>query len=341
MARQPAGWIQRTLLLIKGALFENLGLKLFSFLIALLLWAFVLGAEDVTTSEDIQIYFKVPENKVLVSDVPSQIKVTVKGPWAAIKSWNPENLKKAIDLSDFDLGLSVVYFEETLFDLPQSLKVVRITPNKWEVILAKKAFKTVPLVQIPTGEPADGYAITAITTNPKEIAIDGPESDLEFLAEIVTEPVSVEGAKESFTTTTKPSMELRNIKILDPAPIQVTVIVKKDLIEKTFTEIPVKVINSDHFAQVKPGTIPITISGPRKVIESLGTNAITAFVDARKEEGDIARSETTREVEFGILPPDVKIRAGTYTVKLILGETKKPPQAPTPSPEPDEQPVQP
>lgn len=323
MTPRPQKWHHRVLMTLREAFLENLGLKLFSFLIALLLWAFVLGAEDVTTTEEIQTYFKVPDDKVLVTDPPTRIKVTVKGPWAAIKSWNPDTIRKGIDLSDFDLGLSVVYFEETLFDLPASLKVVRITPNKWEVILAKKAFKTLPLLQLPVGEPAEGHVVTAVTTTPKEVKVEGPESDLEYLAELLTEPVSVEGARESFTTTTKPSADLRNIRILEPSPIQVTVLVKKDLIERTFTDVLVTVVNSQNQASVNPATIPITLSGPRMVLEELSPDRIIAFVDATKEEGDIPRSESIREVEFGPLPADVRIRAGTYTVKLILGDPVK------------------
>ncbi len=140
---------------LREVFFENLGLKLFSLLIAILLWLFVQLAEDVTSTEEIALYFKLPTDKVLVSDVPSKIKVTVSGP-AAMRNWNTQTIEKWIDLSNFELGPSVIYFDESSFSLPPSLKVIRVHPNQWTISLAKKSTKKVPVIPVYVGKPGAG-----------------------------------------------------------------------------------------------------------------------------------------------------------------------------------------
>jgi|GEM_PF-2388863 len=307
---------------LKSALFDNLGLKLFSLLITLLLWLFVLGQEDVTTTSDVQIYFKVPDDKILVSDVPNRIRVTVVGSWAAQQSWNAENVKIAIDLSKFDLGVSVVYFEEQLFKLPHSLAISRINPKQWTVSLAEKTTKVVPITPVPVGKLPKGYVIKSITTSPETIEIEGAASDLMIVDEVLTTEVNLAGHQENFMTTTTPVRLSKNIFFKNEEPINVTVAIKKDLIERTFDKVAVVVKNSKYVTQVQPSTISVTIMGPKSTVLGLNTKDILAFVDSSKEEGDKPDTQTIREVEFKPLADPLKIKADLYTVKLIIHTTE-------------------
>lgn len=307
---------------LKGAIFDNLGLKLFSLLITLLLWLFVLGQEDVTTTSDVKVYFKVPADKVLVSDVPNRIRVTVVGPWAAQQSWNADNIEIGIDLSKFDLGVSVVYFEEQLFQIPHSLKITRINPKQWTVSLAQKTSKEVPITPVVVGNLPKGYVVKSITTSPEKMEIEGAASDLMIVDEVLTEEISLENHKENFMTTTNPVRLSKNIFYKNEQPINVTVAIKKDLIERTFDNVQVQVKNSQYVTQVDPPTIAVTVMGPKASVLALSEKDVTAFVDATKEEGDNPNTQTVREVEFEPLPDPLKIKISSFTVKLIIHTTK-------------------
>ncbi len=309
--------------LLRRLFVDNIGLKLFSFLIALLLWLFVLGAEDVTTTVDVPLFFRLSADRVLVSDVPHHIKINVSGPWATLKSWNTENIEVSMDLSKTDLGPSVVYFEESLFRLPPGLKLVRVNPSQLTISLAKKASKIVRLLPMHSGKPAAGYVVKAIEPIPEVLTIEGAESDLLIIDEVLTEEINVTGKRETFTTTTTPVRLSKNIQFPSKDPILVTVTIKKDLIERTLLDIPISVKNTNFQTSLKPPTTSITVSGPREAVEKLTRKEITAFIDVGKEEGDIPGTTSTREVEFGPLPDNIKIKAGSYTVKLIISSVLK------------------
>ncbi|RJO66081.1 MAG: hypothetical protein C4523_13435 [Myxococcales bacterium] len=309
--------------IIRRIFFENLGLKLFSLLIALLLWLFVLGAEDVTATVEVPLFFKMPPDKVLVTDVPNKANVSVSGPWAAIKSWNADNLEVEINLINADLGPSVVYLEEKRFQLPPSLKLTRVNPSEVAISLAKKASKQAPVVPVQTGTPALGYVVKSIKVMPDKVLIEGAESDIQIVDEVLTEEIDVAERKQSFTVMTKPVRLSKNISFPQKELLEVAVTIKKDLEERTFPNVPVRVRNSRYVARVEPAEIPLTIMGPREVVESLQTKDIKAFVDAEKEEGDHPSTATTREVEFDPLPETVKIQAGPYMVKLIISDDER------------------
>lgn len=312
----------RLLAWLQHAFIENLGLKLFSLLIALLLWLFVMGVEDVTTTQEIPVYFKLPEDKVLVSDVPSSINLTVTGP-AAMRNWSTKLNQKDIDLSQYDLGPSVLYFDEGSFNLPPSLRVLRINPNQWTISLAKKTTKIVPVIPVHMGRPANGYAVKSVTANPPEIEIEGAESDVLIVDEIITEEVDISGRREDFTASTVPVRLSKNIAFSSREPILVTFIIKKDLMEREFKLIKVEVRNSSHPTRVEPEEIAISIMGPRKTVQEMQISEIKAYVDATQEEGDVPNTITQREISFDPLPQDIKIKAGSYTVKLHILEGER------------------
>ncbi len=317
----------------RGIFLENLTLKLFSLLIALLLWLFVLGAEGVTATVEIPVFFKVAEDKVLVSDVPDKIKIVVSGPWAAIKGWDTKSLTVEIDLTKTDLGPSVIYFEENLFNLPISLNLTRVNPSQLAISLALKKRKIVRVLPVVVGKPAEGFVVKQVQSTPEQIEIEGAESDVRFVEEVLTEEIRLDEKKESFTVSTKPVRMSKNISFPDKQPIQVSVTIKKDLVEKILKSVPVLVRGSVYETVVEPANVAITLLGPRNVIESLKAQQVVAFVDARKEEGDQPGTESVREVEIAPLPENVKIKTGNYTVKLsiskrLLKEQRNPKPAP-------------
>ncbi len=310
----------RIKLWLRQSLLENLSLKLFSFLIALLLWIFVFGNEDVTKTVEVPVFFMVPEGKFLVSDVPDKIKIAVSGPWAALQGWDTDNLRLNVDLSKFELGPSVVYFEENRFRLPPTLTLNRVNPSEVAISLAVRKSKMVRVVPVTTGTTAAGYVVKSLSCDPESITVEGGEGDIMIVDEVLTEEIDVSGKKESFQIAAKPVRLSRNIFFPRKDPIMVMVTIKKDLTERTFNNVPVVVRNTKYVHQVKPSTIQVTVMGPRLTVDKLSEEQVVAFIDASKEEGDVAGTETVREVEFDLstLPQDVKLKAGTYTARLVI-----------------------
>jgi YbbR domain-containing protein len=74
--------------------------------------------------------------------------------------------------------------------LTASLHVVASRPNQT---------REVPVVETPTGNPAPGYRITAITLDPLFVTINGSADDLASLNSLTLTPIAVDGASSTIT----------------------------------------------------------------------------------------------------------------------------------------------
>ena len=319
MSRLRSDFYPRFLITLRKIFIDNMGLKLTSLAIAILIWLFVMGAEDVTISVEAPLVFTVPDDKVLVSDVPDKVSIVVSGPYATVMGWNTEHLQAKVNLAKADLGPSVIYVDEKLFSLPPGVKLVRINPSQVSVSLAKKWRKYVPVIPVFAGKPAPGYAVKSTDVSPERIEIEGAASDVQIAEEVLTEEINIADRKESFSVTVKPARLSKNIIFPGKEMVDVTITIRKDLVEKTLDNVPVEVRNCVRPYEIIPSSISVTLMAPRQVLDAFDARQLKAFVDATKEEGD-SPGESTREVEFDTLPENVKIKAGAYTVKLLIKE---------------------
>ena len=91
-----------------------------------------------------------------------------------------------------------------------------------------KVESNLPITVESTGEPAEGYRLTGITTMPATVSLAGTDEALEALnGELcITEPISVDGATESFTAEidlTEMLADMSDIKLVSDSEAIVTV----------------------------------------------------------------------------------------------------------------------
>jgi YbbR domain-containing protein len=132
------------------------------------------------------------------------------------------------------------------------------------------------------GNPAPGYEISAVTSEPATVEVIGPESSLRGLDEAMTEPMSVANA-------TRPVRELLNIGVADPEvrlrtpqTAEVVVQIVPGASTTTLTRIPVEIRNlaSGVRGRVLPATVSVTLRGTKQGIRDLTSEGIDASIDA-------------------------------------------------------------
>jgi YbbR domain-containing protein len=101
---------------------------------------------------------------------------------------------------------------------PFGVEVVQVTPSNVSMLFEVSESKTVPVMPEVEGQPASGFTIDKITSEPAMVVVVGPSSALKTLSQATTEAVSVTGAKktviESVTVgVTDPSVRLREPQI--------------------------------------------------------------------------------------------------------------------------------
>ena len=179
---------------------ENIFLKLLSLAFALILWFFVMGEQKQELSYAVPLAIKnLPATLMVANEIPSQVDVRISGPRTLLMNLDPKDMGIAVDLKGLQPGITSFKRLEELFNLPGALKITRLSPSFVDVRLERIKDKKVPVKLIVSGAPAPGFELREIQLTPAEVLVEGAEGELKNIAQVETDPVEIEGLRDSFS----------------------------------------------------------------------------------------------------------------------------------------------
>lgn len=179
---------------------ENWVLKLLALAFAVTLWFFVMGERKVEVPFLVPLELKnVPKGLMVANDVPSVVDVRISGPRTLLMNLRPSDISIAVDLSDLQPGVTTFKRLEERLNIPSGLKVTRLSPSFVDVKLERIRDKKVPVKVDLTGTPATGFELAGATVKPSLVTVRGAESELKDVSDVETDPVKLDGVKDSFT----------------------------------------------------------------------------------------------------------------------------------------------
>lgn len=267
-----------------GWLFDNLGLKLFALLLAVLLYLHVLTDRTVEQT----LYFPVqvealPDSLALASSVPAEIGVKLRGSGKQLwrLRWTKPPLKVSL------AGVAPGMFQRSLgpADVPLSgttdVTVLEVVdPSELRLEVTRRATRMVPVVVPVTGDPAGGMILAgAPEIRPASVRVSGPASWVARQETLRTEPVSIAGRRDT--------LELVQALVAPPvwahaSPGSVLVAIPIDVAATKALELDLEVrgIRGELRAEVRPPKITATWRGPRALSGAVDARDFRAVVDA-------------------------------------------------------------
>jgi hypothetical protein len=196
-------------------LFQNLALKVVSVVLAALLWLIVSGEQTVERVLRIPLeYTNIPAQLELVGDPPTVVDVRVRGSSGALGRLSSGELAAVLDVRSPRPGQRLYHLTGSDVRAPFGVDIVQVTPSSIALFFERSSAKSVPVLPVLEGQPADGYIVDKVTAEPSKVEIVGPASSLKLLSSAVTEAVSVQGAMKDVVETVTvgpadPSVRLR------------------------------------------------------------------------------------------------------------------------------------
>jgi YbbR domain-containing protein len=191
--------------------FHNLALKVVSVVLAALLWLIVSGEQTVERVLRIPLEFtNIPAQLELVGDPPTVVDVRVRGSSGTLGRLASGDLAAVLDVRSPRPGQRLYHLTGADVRAPFGVDVVQVTPSSIALFFEQSSSKTVPVLPVLEGQPAQGYIVDKVIADPGKVEIVGPASALNALTSAVTEAVSVEGA-------TKDVVESVTVGPADPA----------------------------------------------------------------------------------------------------------------------------
>lgn len=215
--------------------------------------------------------------------VPDPSQVTVTGPASAVERVAEVILPVTVDRQTE--SFEGTYMPYAVDGEGQRISEVEILPEailtQVEVQTQGKAVSVIPTV---TGVPAEGFSVQQRRALPDTIVVDGPEEILDELLFVNTEPVDVTDANQSISMEVGLADLPEGVTVIEPSESVIEVRLAIEDISassQTLTGLPVEPVGLEDglSAAFEPGAVSIQVSAPVDILQAMGPEDISIWVD--------------------------------------------------------------
>ncbi len=263
------------------ALFDELPLKIVSMVIAVTLFVIVRSDKDAATGAYVKVIYSLPTDRVLVSDPVGEVRVGVRGSWTRLQRFDERAVDPIrVELKDARDG--VLRFDESMVKLPVGLRVASITPPEVKVEFEPREVREVPIQPILDGQPAEGFRVTKVTSQPSTVHVEGAKSAVDAMARVSTRPLQVAGAHAPVLGEVLLENAPHHARFLDAQQVVVHAEIQPAIVERTFDSLPVKVQGLTKMdGQLEPSTARLILRGPSDLVLGVKLDQISLAVDGQ------------------------------------------------------------
>ncbi len=284
---------------LRKIVFQNLGLKVFSLILALFLWYTVAGQEKVEVNYIVPVARTGIPDSVFIDETDIEyVQVRLRGSRAAILDTSPQEIPVTLDLQDVKPGGQFIKIGAGNIQLTKGVELVDVNPKQLHVKASAK--RLVPIKLNLKGSPPKGYEEKGVKVIPSKIYIIGPEKEVMGVNRVDSYPIDIRGHKETLRIRVELITPRGDIRLLQLQPTEVEVVISEKTLEKTFKDLPVEAPEGIR-ATFNPGKVSVTVSGPFSLIGELDASGIRAVVDIGETENRIISREVRIETPEGII----------------------------------------
>jgi YbbR domain-containing protein len=298
------------------AFVDELPLKVLAMVLAVTLFVLVRNDKDSSSGAYVKVVYKVPDDKVLVSDPPTEAKVSVRGPWTQLQHLERTLEPLHVDLTHVRDGQGDVRLDEDALRLPEGVRVASISPVEVHVEMEPRVTREVPIQPLLEGEPAEGYRVAKVTATPPAVRVEGAKSAVEAMTRVPTRPLRVAEARKAVESEVPLEAAPAHTRFVEVTTVLIRADVQPAMVERVFDAVPVKVLGLSRMdAQLEPAAAKLTLRGPSVLLDevtpkTVGLSVEAALIDTRPP------SKYIRSVTVSGLPAGVAAEVQPDTVML-------------------------
>lgn len=261
--------------------FRHFGLKILALAIASLLWFTIAGEHVVERFVRVPLEMQNrPERLELVGNPPDQVEVRLRGSSGLLSRLQPGDVVAILDLEAARPGSRLFHLRTDQVRAPFGVSVSQVIPQTVSLAFEIGESRMVPIRADIEGEPAPGFVLGRVTVQPSSVEVVGPSSDLHALRDATTEPVSIDGARETVEESVTVGVDDSALRLRQPVTATVRAEIVPAPVERRFADVGVQARNlpQGRSAQVVD-RVTVFVRGGRDSLSALDVSQIVAFVD--------------------------------------------------------------
>jgi YbbR domain-containing protein len=214
--------------LLRQMFTHNLGLKFVSLLLAFTVWRVITSQDIAELGFTVPLELRnIPTGVEVVGDVVNSISVRVRTSSKLIKQLTVADMYASLDLDRASLGEHTYPLTSNNMQVPVGVEIVRVVPAHVKLRLEKTLSKNVPVKIRMQGALPDGRVFSQLSSNPSEIRVEGPESHIKDLLQVLTDIIDLSGVSTDKPFPVNLSVEDPTVR-LSRERVDVQVVLKKN-----------------------------------------------------------------------------------------------------------------
>ena len=301
---------------------------LFFMFVSFSFWLLQVLNDDYETEYTIPLRMKnVPDNVVLTSELPSEMKITVKdrGTVLVNYSWGQRLLPVTLDFAEYsDKGSQVRIPAMSLAknvsaQLSQSSKLLVIKPDTLEFIYTKGTAKTVPVRICGSITPERQYYVSDTIFSPDSVKVYAPKAILDTITAAYTQPVNFKEVSD----TLKERVFISLVKGARFIPDYSDLTLKVDVFAEKTVDVPVVGVNFPHDKVLRtfPSKAKVTFQIGLSRFMEVGPEdflVVVDYNDLQNEDGDKCKLQL-KDMPKGVNHVRVNPKEMEYIIEQKVG----------------------
>ncbi len=267
------------MLSIRHAVTRNWFLKLFSILLAVLLWLTIASETNSVIVQTVPLEFRaIPRFMEIIGESATEVSLQLRGSSNLLNEISPADIAAVISLAGETPGEKNVQLTASSILTPFGVEVLRFDPPRVQFTLEQTLTRTIPVRPIVEGDPAEDFVVGTISVVPSTVNVVGPESIIGPLVTLPTTTVRIDGANQDVQDSV-------DLNVLNPlvrreslSAYEVTVPINEIEVRDTFT-IVIDPSLDPTIWMIEQTEVAVTIRGPKSRMADLDTSGIFFTVD--------------------------------------------------------------
>ena len=301
---------------------------LFFMFVSFSFWLLQVLNDDYETEYTVSLRMKdVPDNVVLTSELPSNMKITLKDRGTVLVNYSLGQglMPLTLDFAEYsDKGNqvripSITLAKKITAQLSQSTKLVAIKPDTLEFIYTKGAAKTVPVKICGTITPERQYYVSDTIFSPDSVRVYAPKSILDTITAAYTKTIDFEEVSD----TVRNRVSFASVKGARFIPDYSDLTLKVDVYAEKTVDVPVVGVNFPHDKVLRtfPSKAKVTFQIGLSRFMEVGADdfqVVVDYDDLQNEGGDKCKLQL-KEIPKGVNHVRVNPNEMDYIIEQKVG----------------------
>ncbi|MCL5745874.1 MAG: CdaR family protein [Acidobacteria bacterium] len=171
---------------------RNIGWKLLSLAIAVLIWIAVASEPELSTFVSVPVEFQnVPDDLEISSHAVESVTLELHGPAGELREVRNARAAVVLNLGDVAPGEHTFSINSDNTRLPRGVEMVRAIPSQLRLEFERRITRSVPVDVRFYNKPQSEYEVAGYTVHPPTLTIFGPESRVDAVKTAVTDRIDV------------------------------------------------------------------------------------------------------------------------------------------------------